>query len=141
MQNTQLNLQTQIDTIENATDTVELVQAMKIGTEVVTGVLSEVNAVDVERTMAEMEDQRDQLDMMNEALSDTTGIEMTLEGDFADSIDDQLAAMEIEMQGDLPEASVATATEQPTTETEKKENSSELEKELEALKKELDASE
>jgi len=142
LQNTQLNLQSQIDTIQNATDTVELVQAMKVGTEVVGNVMGEVDAMDVERTMAEMEDQRDQLDMMNEALADTTGIEMTLDGDFADSIDDQLAAMEMEIQGDLPEAGVATPeTETSKPETEKKEDSSDLEKELEALKKELDASE
>jgi len=143
LQNTQLNLQTQIDTITNATDTVELVQAMKIGTEVVSDVMGEIDATDVERTMIEMEEQRDQLDLMNESLADTTGIEMSMDADFADSIDDQLAALEMEMQGELPEAGVATPEVSSETEevTEKKEDSSELEKELEALKKELDASE
>ncbi|MHA2502327.1 MAG: Snf7 family protein [Candidatus Kariarchaeaceae archaeon] len=141
MQNTQLNLQTQIDTISEATATVEVIDAMKVGTEVVSGVLAEVDAMDVEATMVAMEEQRDQLDLMGEALADTTSIEMGLEGDFADSIDDQLAAMELEIQGDLPDAGtkVETPVETESEPVKEKAGPSELEKELEALKNELDS--
>ena len=43
--------------------------------------------------MVEMDDQRDRIAMMSEALSDTTSLEMDLDGEFADSIDEQLAAL------------------------------------------------
>lgn len=139
-QNMMLNLQSQIDTIQDATSTVEVVGAMKVGTQVVGDVMADVDAMDVEATMVEMEDQRDRLEMMNEALADTTSIEMGLDGDFADSIDEELAALELEMQGDLPEAGTKVSTpSESSTEKEKTEGPSELEKELEALKNELDS--
>jgi len=144
IQNMSLNLQTQIDTISETKATAETVKALQESTGVVRETFEEISAVDVERTMAEMEDQRDQLDMMNEALADTTSIEMGLDMEFSENIDDQLAAMEMEMQGELPDAGSKTATTESADREAvpaKEEDTSDLEEELEALKKELDASE
>lgn len=143
VQNMMLNLSTQIDTISNAKDTVETVQALKVGKEVVDASLSEVTAVDSERIMAELEEQRERVSMMNESLADISSLEMDLDGDFADSIDDQMAALEMEMQsstsGDLPEVgSGAVSTPAVAEEPEKEKETAEVEDELESLKKELE---
>jgi hypothetical protein len=138
-QNMSLNLSTQIDTISTAKSTAETVTALKTGGDVVEETLAKVSPIDVERTMAEMDDQRERIQIMSESLSDVTSLEMDLDGEFADSIDDQLAALELEMQadshGDLPEAGVAETT-TPVTE-EKESETSDLEDELKSLKKEL----
>jgi hypothetical protein len=140
LENMKLNLSSQIDVIQEAGGYKETQK----GTKAVDRIMEDVTPLDVERTMAEMEDQRDRLDMMSESLADTTAIEMNLEGDFMDNIDDQLAAMELEIQseahGDLPEPGTKT-TSAPATETEDKEDVSDLEKELQDLEKELSSSE
>ncbi len=140
VQNMSLNLSTQIDTISTAKSTTETVKALKVGSTVVDETLKTVSPEDVERTMVEMEEQRDRISMMTEALADTTALELDLEGEFADSIDDQLAAMEMELQeeasGSLPEPSLK---ELKTTDKEKtKDDASDIEDELKALKKELE---
>jgi len=141
-QNTSLNLSTQIDTISTAKSTVETMDALKVGSSVVEETLQKVSPVDVERTMVEMEDQRERISMMTESLSDISGLEMDLDGDFADSIDDELAAMELDMQseshGSLPTAgSVKSAS--PISETvEEESDTSDLEDELKKLQKQLE---
>ncbi|MHA2249693.1 MAG: Snf7 family protein [Candidatus Kariarchaeaceae archaeon] len=143
VENMSLNLSTQIDTISTAKSTSETVSALKVGSQVVEDTLATVSPIDVERTMVEMEDQRDRINIMSESLSDVSSLEMDLDGEFVDSIDDQLAALEIEMQseshGDLPEAGVTTSM---TTEKEpeEKEKTSDLEDELKSLQKELSGS-
>lgn len=147
IQNMSLNLSTQIDTISSAKSTAETLDALKGGSQIVEETLEKVSPVDVERTMAEMDDQRDRISLMTESLSDTTSLEMDLDGEFADSIDDQLAAMELEMQseshGDLPDAGMKASTTEPSepitekSET-KEEDTSDLEDELKSLQKELE---
>ncbi len=140
-QNMMLNLHTQIETISNAKETAETVKALKVGSDVVEEALGEIGEMDADRIMIELEEQRDRLNVMNEALSDVSGLEMELEGEFADNIDDQLAALELEMEaskhGTLPEVGTVApvSTKEPT---EEKEEKSDLEDELEALKKELE---
>ncbi|RMG32849.1 MAG: hypothetical protein D6732_12895 [Methanobacteriota archaeon] len=141
-QNLMLNLHTQIETISSAKETVETVKALKVGSDVVETSLGEISEMDADRVMIELEEQRDRLSVLNEALSDVSGLEMELEGEFADNIDDQLAALELEMEaskhGTLPEAGATPVTSsEPKKETEEGEGS-ELEDELEALKKELE---
>ena len=110
---------------------------MKIGSAVVEDTLNTISPTDVERTMVEMDDQRDRISMMTEALADTTGMEMDLDGEFSDSIDDQLAAMEMEMQteshGSLPEAGA-----RETVTSAKEEETSDIEDDLKALQKEME---
>ena len=146
IQNMSLNLNTQIDTISIAESTAETVQALKVGSSIVDETLNTVSPMDVERTMAEMEDQRERISMMTESLADVSGLEMDLDGEMADSIDDQLAAMEMELQsgthGDLPAASTTTTTSTANNEEEKesKEDMSDLKKQLEDLEKDLGSS-
>ena len=142
-QNMSLNLSTQIDTISTAKSTAETVTALKVGSQVVEDALEQISPLDVERTIVEMDDQRDRISMMTESLSDVSSLEMDLDGEFADSIDDQLAALELEMQseshGDLPEAGMLT-TPSTSGENEKKESTNDLEDELKSLKEELGSS-
>lgn len=142
IQNVSLNLTTQIETISEAKETAETVSALKIAKTVVDESLNAVSAEDVERTMLELDDQREQVAMMSESLADTTGLEMDLDEDFGE-IDDQLAALELEIQseahGDLPEAGTGgTVAESPATTEETGENTADLEDELEKLQKELE---
>ncbi|MHA2098781.1 MAG: Snf7 family protein [Candidatus Kariarchaeaceae archaeon] len=141
VQNMSLNISTQVDTISTAKSTAETVEALQVGSQVVEESLAEVSPMDVERTMAEMEDQRERIGFMSEALSDVSGLEVDLDGDMVDAIDDQLAALELEMEseshGDLPTASAVTV--EPTESTES-EDTSDLEKDLKDLEKELDKS-
>jgi hypothetical protein len=136
-QNTMLTIQTQLDTIEEVSTSVETVAAIKEGNKLVSAAMKEVSVLDAERAMAELEEQQEQASMMSEVISDTTSLEMDLDDDI--DIDDELAALELEMQaeshGVLPEAGAKTAT-KPTEKSE-----SELtdeEEELEKLKKELE---
>ena len=141
IQNMSLNLSTQVDTISSAKSAAATVKALKIGGQVVEAALNEVSPQDVERTMVEMDDQRDRISMMSEALADTTSLEMDLDGEFADSIDDQLASLELEMQseshGTLPEAGTAAAP--IKSETVKEEENTDLADELKNLQKELES--
>ncbi len=135
-QNMSLNLSTQIDTISSAKSAAATVKALKVGSKVVETTLEEVSPEDVERTMIEMDDQRDRISMMNEALSDTTSLEMDLDGEFVDSIDDQLAALGIEMQseshGNLPEVGANTVS------PEGENDNTDITDELKAMQKELE---
>ncbi len=149
-QNLMLNLHTQIETISTAKETVETVKALKVGSDVVETSLGEISELDADRVMVELEEQRDRLGVLNEALSDISGLEMDLEDDFADSIDNELAQLELEMEaekhGTLPEVGASPVTTTSVTESkeeeketkESSEESSNLEDELEALKKELE---
>jgi SMC interacting uncharacterized protein involved in chromosome segregation len=114
-----------------------------VGSQVVEGSLAQVTAMDVERTMAEMEDQRERIGFMSEALSDVSGLEIDLDGEMVDAIDDQLAALELEMEseshGDLPTAATTTATGTESSES-TEEDTSDLENDLKDLEKELDKS-
>lgn len=141
IQNMSLNLSTQVDTISTAKSAAETVKALKIGGQVVEAALNEVTPQEVERTMVEMDDQRDRIAMMSEALADTTSLEMDLDGEFADSIDEQLAALELEVQseshGTLPEAGTKTTPSRVEPEKEDEENT-DLADELKDLQKELE---
>lgn len=145
VQNMSLNLSTQIDTISSAKSAAETVKALKVGSQVVEETLKEVSPQDVERTMIEMDDQRDRISMMSEALSDITSLEMDLDGEFVDSIDDQLAALELEMQseshGNLPEAGtkVSPSSAKPISEENTENDNTDLADELKALQKELES--
>ena len=140
VQNMSLNLSNQVDTISSAKSTAETVKALKVGSTVVETVLDEVSPADVERTMVEMEDQRDRISMMTDALADTTSLEMDLDGEFVDGIDDQLAAMELELQaeshGTLPDAGVKAGHE--TTPEVSTEDTDDIKDQLKGLKKELE---
>ncbi|NDB30708.1 hypothetical protein EB155_14425, partial [archaeon] len=103
LSNSRLNLQTLIDNISDATDAKELVSAMKIGNQVVSEMISEVETEDLEKTMIEMEENRDRVDIMNETLADTTAIETNMSMEFTEGIDEQLAALEMEISGELPD--------------------------------------
>ncbi|MCE7734572.1 MAG: SNF7 family protein [Candidatus Heimdallarchaeota archaeon] len=142
VQNMSLNISTQIDTISTATSTAETVEALQIGSQVVEESLAQVSPMDVERTMADMEDQRERIGFMSEALSDVSGLEIDLDGEMVDGIDDQLAALELEMEseshGDLPTAAATTVTTPESTD--KEEDTSDLQKDLKDLEKELDKS-
>lgn len=142
VQNMSLNISTQVDTISTAQSTAETVEALKIGSQVVEDSLAQVSPVDVERTMTEMEDQRERIGFMSEALSDVSGLEIDLDGEMVDAIDDQLAALELEMEseshGDLPTAAVTTVS--STEPVEMESDTSDLEKDLKNLEKELDKS-
>ena len=143
VQNMSLNLGTQVDTIATAQSTTETVQALKVGSEVIEDALTQISPVDVERTMLEMEDQRERISFMTESLSDVSGLEVDLDGDMVDAIDDQLAALELEMEsdshGDLPTAATTTVS-TPTSTAKTGEDTSDLEKDLKDLEKELDES-
>ena len=89
VQNMSLNISTQVDTISTAKSTVETVEALKVGSQVVEDSLAQVSPIDVERTMAEMEDQRERISFMSESLSDVSGLEIDLDGEMVDGIDDQ----------------------------------------------------
>ena len=144
VQNMSLNLGTQVDTIATAQSTSETVQALKVGSEVIEDALTQISPVDVERTMLEMEDQRERISFMTESLSDVSGLEVDLDGDMVDAIDDQLAALELEMEseshGVLPTASTTTVS-TPESTVKTGEDTSDLEKDLKDLEKELDESE
>ncbi len=142
VQNMSLNISTQIDTISTATSTAETVEALQIGSQVVEESLAQVSPMDVERTMADMEDQRERIGFMSEALSDVSGLEIDLDDEMVDGIDDQLAALELEMEseshGDLPTAATTSVTTSESTEND--EDTSDLQKDLKDLEKELDKS-
>ncbi|MHA1303263.1 MAG: Snf7 family protein [Candidatus Heimdallarchaeaceae archaeon] len=142
VQNMLMNLQSQMDSIQTATSTVETVKAMELGTKVVKTKMQEVDVEKTEKVMDEVMAQRDEIEMMTEALSDTSLSEGILDFEDDVAIDDQLAQLEAEMQlgqtEDLPDISglPSTPTEKPKAK-EKEEDTSDLEAELEALKKQL----
>ena len=140
VQNMLMNLQSQIDSIQTATSTVDTVKAMELGTKVVKTKMQEVDVEKTERVMDEVMSQRDEIEMMTEALSDTALSESILDYEDDVAIDDQLAQLEAEMNlgktEELPDLSdlPSTPTEKPT---EKEEDTSDLEAELASLKKKL----
>ncbi|MHA1114913.1 MAG: SNF7 family protein [Candidatus Heimdallarchaeum aukensis] len=140
VQNMLMNLQSQIDSIQTATSTVETVKAMELGTKVVKTKMQEVDVEKTERVMDEVMSQRDEIEMMTEALSDTALSESILDYEDDVAIDDQLAQLEAEMNlgktEELPDLSdlPSTPSEKPT---EKEEDTSDLEAELASLKKKL----
>ncbi|OLS27394.1 MAG: hypothetical protein HeimC2_12340 [Candidatus Heimdallarchaeota archaeon LC_2] len=143
IQNMSLNLSTQIDTISTAQSTSETVSALKIGSEVIEETLTQISPADVERTMVEMEDQRERISFMTDSLSDVSGLEIDLDGDMVDAIDDQLASLELEMEseshGALPTAATTTIS-TPESSVKTGEDTSDLEKDLKDLEKDLDDS-
>ena len=78
---------------------------------------------------------------MNEALADISSHEMDLDSEFADSIDDQLAALEMEVvsstHGSLPEAGTKTAT--PSKAETEEESTDDLKAMLNEMNTELDS--
>ncbi len=141
-QNLMLNLHTQVETISSAKDTVETVKALKSGSEIVETSIGEINKIDADRVMIELEEQRDRLNVVNEALSDISGIDMELEDDYADNIESQLEALEMEVEskkhGELPEAGTKTVDWEAGEEKKEEKGKGDLENELESLKKELE---
>ena len=142
LSNSRLNLQTLIDNISDATDAKELVSAMKIGNQVVSEMISEVETEDLEKTMIEMEENRDRVDIMNETLADTTAIETNMSMEFTEGIDEQLAALEMEISGELPDIKdkeIENIGE--SEEREKEEENQEAKENLESEEKGMDETE
>lgn len=140
--NTLMNLQAQVDNIMTAKSTVETVKAIEVGTKVIDTELQKVSPEKTEAVMDKVSVQRDQLDMMTEALADTSLSEGVLSPDDDLAIDDQLAELEAEMKlgqtSSLPDLSELPSTPTSTaTKEDKEEDTSDLEAELEALKKGL----
>ncbi|NPD87372.1 MAG: Snf7 family protein [Asgard group archaeon] len=136
--NTAMNLQAQIDSIQTATSTADTVQAMELGTKVVGEKIKTVSPERTERVMDTVMEQRDQIEMMTEALSDPSLSEGILDFEDDAAIDDQLAQLEAEM--DLgTTTSLPDVTGLPSTPigTEKAEDTSDLEEELQSLKKKV----
>ncbi|MHA1199155.1 MAG: Snf7 family protein [Candidatus Heimdallarchaeaceae archaeon] len=136
--NTAMNLQAQIDSIQTATSTAETVQAMELGTKVVGEKIKVVSPERTERVMDTVMEQRDQIEMMTEALSDPALSEGILDFEDDAAIDEQMAQLEAEM--DLgTTTSLPDVTGLPSTPvgTEKEEDTSDLEAELEGLKKKM----
>ncbi len=138
--NTVMNLQAQLDSIQTAASTADTVRAMEVGTKVVGEKIKEVSPERTERVMDTVMEQRDQIEMMTEALSDPSLSEGILDFEDDAAIDDQLAQLEAEMDlgttTSLPDLSGLPAT--PTgVSGEKEEDTSDLEEELESLKKKM----
>ncbi len=144
-QNMIMNLQTQLDSIQTATSTVETVKAMETGTKVVGSKLKEVSPEKAEAVMDSVMEQRDQLDMMTEALSDTSLSDSMLDLGDSEIIDDELDQLQAELDlgktTSLPnlEGLTEPPSEKPRVKKGEKEeeDTSDIEAELEALKKEF----
>lgn len=138
IQNMNLRISKQIDAIGDAQLAKDFSKAVKIGTQVIEETFAEISPADFERSMMESEEQMDRIEEMNEIMSDTSAFELDIDDEMMDSIDDQLATLEMEMNaesvGDLPEAGTATST---TPVSEKKGENADLADELKALKEEL----
>ena len=136
--NTAMNLQAQIDSIQTATSTADTVQAMELGTKVVGEKIKTVSPERTERVMDTVMEQRDQIEMMTEALSDPSLSEGILDFEDDAAIDEQLAQLEAEMDlgttTSLPDVSGLPST---PVGTEKAEDTSDLEEELQNLKKKV----
>ena len=136
--NTAMNLQAQIDSIQTATSTAETVKAMELGTKVVGEKIKVVSPERTERVMDTVMEQRDQIEMMTEALSDPSLSEGILDFEDDAAIDEQLAQLEAEMDlgttTKLPDVSGLPST---PVGTQKEEDTSDLEAELEVLKKKM----
>ncbi|MHA1690135.1 MAG: Snf7 family protein [Candidatus Heimdallarchaeaceae archaeon] len=140
LHNTVMNLQAQIDSIQTATSTADTVKAMEVGTKVVGEKIKQVSPERTERVMDTVMEQRDQTEMMTEALSDPSLSEGILDFEDDAAIDDQLAQLEAEMDlgttTSLPNVSGLPST--PTgVSGEKEEDTSDLEEELKSLKKKM----
>ena len=140
LHNTVMNLQAQIDSIQTATSTADTVKAMEVGTKVVGEKIKQVSPERTERVMDTVMEQRDQIEMMTEALSDPSLSEGILDFEDDAAIDDQLAQLEAEMDlgttTSLPNVSGLPST--PTgVSGEKEEDTSDLEEELKSLKKKM----
>ncbi len=137
--NTAMNLQAQIDSIQTATSTADTVQAMELGTKIVGEKIKTVSPERTERVMDTVMEQRDQIEMMTEALSDPSLSEGVLDFEDDAAIDEQLAQLEAEMDlgttTALPDVSGLPST--PVGTGEKEEDTSDLEAELEGLKKKV----
>ncbi|MFW9852226.1 MAG: Snf7 family protein [Candidatus Thorarchaeota archaeon] len=137
--NTAMNLQAQIDSIQTATSTADTVKAMEVGTKVVGEKIKTVSPERTERVMDTVMEQRDQIEMMTEALSDPSLSEGILDFEDDAAIDEQLAQLEAEMDlgttTSLPDVSGLPST--PVGTGEKEEDTSDLEAELENLKKKV----
>jgi charged multivesicular body protein 4 len=137
--NTAMNLQAQIDSIQTATSTADTVKAMEVGTKVVGEKIKTVSPERTERVMDTVMEQRDQIEMMTEALSDPSLSEGVLDFEDDAAIDEQLAQLEAEMDlgttTSLPDVSGLPST--PVGTGEKEEDTSDLEEELENLKKKV----
>ncbi|MBY9000100.1 MAG: Snf7 family protein [Candidatus Heimdallarchaeota archaeon] len=138
--NTVMNLQAQIDSIQTATSTADTVKAMEVGTKVVGEKIKQVSPERTERVMDTVMEQRDQIEMMTEALSDPSLSEGILDFEDDAAIDDQLAQLEAEMDlgttTSLPDISGLPST--PTgVSGEKEDDTSDLEDELKSLKKKM----
>ncbi|MHA1221873.1 MAG: Snf7 family protein [Candidatus Heimdallarchaeaceae archaeon] len=137
--NTAMNLQAQIDSIQTATSTAETVKAMELGTKVVGEKIKTVSPERTERVMDTVMEQRDQIEMMTEALSDPTLSEGILDFEDDAAIDEQLAQMEAEMDlgktTSLPDLSGLPST--PAGTETREEDTKDLEAELESLKKKV----
>lgn len=138
--NTAMNLQAQIDSIQTATSTAETVKAMELGTKVVGEKIKTVSPERTETVMDTVMEQRDQIEMMTEALSDPSLSEGILDFEDDEAIDEQLAQLEAEMDlgktTSLPDVSGLPSTPEGAA-SEKEEDTSDLEAELEGLKKKM----
>ncbi len=144
IQNTMMNLGTMIDNIQQAKSTAETVKALEVAGEVIDETIAEVPPEKTEEVMMKMEEQREKISMMSEAISDPDFAEMELDFDDLEDVDSELEMLELEVQqgkvGELPTPSATARAVTSTTpiSTESNEDNSDIENELEKLKKELE---
>ena len=142
-QNQVINLQSAVDTIMNASSSVQTVEAMDVGVSAIEESLGKVSEVDTEEVLTRLEAQQERIAIMNESLGDITSVEMeAIDLDDDLSIDDQLDLWEAD-QGNLvvddTENVENLRTEEAITtpELEEKEDTADIENELRALRKKV----
>ncbi len=144
IQNTMMNLGTMIENIQRAKSTAETVKALDIAGEVIDATIEEVPPERTEEVMMKMEEQREKIAMMSEAISSPEFSESELEFDDIEDVESELDMLEMEIQkgtvGELPSTpSIAgSPTVASSISEEKKKETAEVEDELESLKKELE---
>ena len=141
-QNQVINLQSAVDTIMNASSSVQTVEAMDVAVSAIEESLGKVSEADTEEVLIRLEAQQERIAIMNESLGDITSVEMeAIDLDDDLSIDDQLDLWETD-QGNLvvddTENVENLRTEEVITpELEEKEDTADIENELRALRKKV----
>ncbi len=114
------NLEKIIFTIQTTQDNVQLTKVLQQADKVIQANISEAAPEVVEETMMSLEESIEQAEAMNEILSDTSLTEIGMDSDDLESIDQQLAALEAEMEAESAatrEVTVPSSTETPSVAT------------------------
>ena len=142
-QNQVINLQSAVDTIMNASSSVQMVEAMDVAVSAIEESLGKVSEADTEEVLIRLEAQQERIAIMNESLGDITSAEMeAIDLDDDLSIDDQLDLWETDQENlvlDDTENVENLRTEEAiaTPELEEKEDTADIENELRALRKKV----